>query len=156
MLWAAVDSGMNYGAFLTVLHREFPNVLLRLHPLIVQYYIHLAAGLTDRQPSIIVFVWDEANAVFDHSPFLHQPNFFQLQLSEVVGSRRSALQARRYIDVLLVPVVASTDGSAMRLARTASKMTGYADLMLPLIQSSDGNDLHGLATASPSYEFDNL
>ena len=136
MLWAAVDSGSSYEAFLTVLHREFPNVLLRLHPLIVQYYVHLAAGLAESDPSIIVFVWDEANAVPDHSD-LHQPTFFQLQLSEVVSSRRSALEARRDVDVLLVPVVASTRGSAMSLVRTACMKAGSTDLRLPLIQSVD-------------------
>ena len=136
MLWAAVDIGINYEAFLTVLHREFPNVLLRLHPLIVQYYVHLAAGLAENQPSIIIFVWDEANAVLAHTD-LHQPTFFQVQLSEVISSRRSALESRQDIDVLLVPVVASTRGSAMSLIRTASKKAGCIDLRLPLIQSVD-------------------
>ena len=136
MLWAAVDSGSSYEVFLTVLRRKFPNVLLRLNPLIVQYYIHLAAGLAESDPSIIVFVWDEANAVPSPS-VLHQPTFFQLQLSEVVGSRKSALEARRDIDVLLVPVVASTRGGAMSLNRTASKKAGFTDLRLSLIQSVD-------------------
>ena len=141
MLWAAVDSPHNYKQFLTILERDFPNVLRRLDPLTIQYFVHLAAGLPTNIPSAIVFVWDEANTV-PPSPNPEIATFFQDQLSAVVDSRVSALDAIRRdssnIDVLLVPVAASTRGSAMSLLQTSSKKAVYADLRLPLIQGVDG------------------
>ena len=69
-------------------------------------------------------------------------NFFQDQLSVVVDSRVSALDAIRRdkssINVLLVPVAASTRGSAMSLLQTSSNKAAFADLRLPLIQGVDG------------------
>ena len=156
MLWAAVDCKCDYSSFLTRLNNDFPYVLRRLHPLTIQYFVHLAAGLAEDQPSIIVFVWDEANTVHT-SPNIDEPTFFQLQLAEVVDSRVSALKAIRRncspglhainfvaqqaIDVLLVPVAASTRGSAMSLFKTSSKKAGCTDLRLPLIQSVDDSVL---------------
>ena len=148
MLWAAVDCMCDYSSFLMRLDNDFPSVLRHLHPLTIQYFVHLAAGLAEDQPSIIVFVWDEANSV-PSSPNFDEPSFFQLQLAEVVDSRVSALKAiqrkskssqtlhaiitQQAINVLLVPVAASTSGNAMSLFNTSSKKAGYIDLRLPLI-----------------------
>ena len=156
MLWAATDCRCDYSSFLSKLNKDFPYILSRLHPLTIQYYVHLAADLAEDQPSIIVFVWDEANTV-QTSSNINEPTFFQLQLAEVVDSRVSALKAIRCnnspclhaissvaqqgIDVLLVPVVASTRGSAMSLFNTSSKKAGCTDLKLPLIQSVDDSVL---------------
>ena len=139
MLWAAVDCGCKYESFLTCLRTDFPNVLRRLHPLIIQYYVHLAAGLTEDQPSMIVFVWDEVNTV-PTSNWPGKASFFQEHLSEVVYSRVSALReirrshGSRGFDVLLVPVVACIHGSAANLVNMPSKGARSTNLLLPLIQ----------------------
>jgi hypothetical protein len=139
MLWAAVDmdsfKAKSYEEFLSSLQCNFPNVLTRLNPRTVLYFVHLAAGLPRNVSSLVVWVWDEANAV----PATEDDTttFFQDQLSAVVGSRMSALVDKGVIDVLLVPVVASTRGSAMSLIHTASKKAGFTDLRLPLIKSVD-------------------
>ena len=139
MLWAAVDVqscvNRSYSAFLASLLRDYPSVLARLDPFIILCFIHLSAGIPASSPSLVVFAWDEVNIV----PATRDgaATFFQQQLSEVVSSRRTAMEGKGIVDVLLVPVAASTRGSAMNLSPTASKKAGYTDLRLPLIKSTD-------------------
>ena len=135
MLWATIDSTTgsdlgvsNYESFLDYLVSNCPpNVLNRLDPVVVMYYVHLAAGLSREASSLVVWVWDELNAVKLEAG--QDATFMQEHLSEVVICRQAALTNRQTIlDVLMVPVVASTRGSAVSLAPTASKKAGYRDL----------------------------
>lgn len=139
MLWAAIDvlsdEDQGYSAFLGSLIRDYPSVLARLDPNIVQYFIHLSAGIPTTSPSLVVFVWDEVNVVASTRD--GTATFFQEQLSEVVSSRRSAMERKAVVDVLLVPVTASTRGSALNLSPTPSKKAGFTDLRLPLIKGTD-------------------
>lgn len=139
MLWAAVDVLSNehqgYSAFLASIVRDYPSVLARLDPSIVQYFIHLSAGIPPTSPSLVVFVWDEVNVVASTRD--GTATFFQEQLSEVVSSRRAAMEGKAVVDVMLVPVTASTRGSALNLSPTPSKKAGFTDLRLPLIKNTD-------------------
>jgi hypothetical protein len=64
------------------LRRNSPSVLARLDPLVVQYFVHMSAGLPLDVPSLVVFAWDEANAIQDKTD--GSATFFQGQLSDVM------------------------------------------------------------------------
>ncbi len=142
MLWAAVEHASteprSYSAFLAKLYRILPRKVLRLlTPLVVQYFVHTGLDLEEHASSLMVWVWDEVSAVPAAAPAPGgqvQATFLQQHLSAVIGSRRAALQDKHIIDVMLVPTVASTQGSAVRLAPTASRNVGWHDLRLPVIQ----------------------
>jgi hypothetical protein len=142
MLWAAAEDmasckELTYSAFLVRLRHECPNVLGRLNPLIIQYFVHLSAGLPLDVPSLVVFVWDQANVAAPAKTEDFTATFLHEHLSAVVSSRKAAWESRKAVDVLLVPVVASTEDGAACLLRTSSKKAVWIDRRLPLVKSVD-------------------